>query len=907
MSVLKFSRLEARHVGWGQIAGGLLFAVGSLVFPPAHVPANIGLAVLYLGVASVTAWPVWRAVRSGRLPASTRPAWLWLTGAALVWFLADVAWKVRELGGGEAPVFSLEDVGYLAFYPLALQALASFPGWGSSRHEQWRIQLDALLAALTVGVVLFWIWPLTTSPDIPFAWIVQVVHVANPTGDLMLLTAVAVLRARHTSLPTVRLLRSLMLALAIKALADTLHAGVVIGNLAMLDGLSGALWLSFFGIISLCTEHADRSIEHSGGVPQTLNLRWLPYASVILTGGLLLQSAFAGKPEVTRIMALGTVALSVSVLLRQALVGAENRRLDRLATEGAAESRLAALVRHSHDIVVVVDAEGVVGYASPSVEGILSHDPRGMVGLSGFDMIHADDVDGMKHVLAQVLHHPDRSQAMVTRARHGDGSWREMEIIATNRLATPSIHGIVLNLRDVTERRELEGKLEWQAFHDPMTGLANRVLFTDRVKHALTRRQRSPHDIGVLFIDLDNFKVVNDTLGHHAGDTLLREAARRIASEVRGADTVARLGGDEFAVLLEDASREQCQQTAERLLAQLTKAFMVEGREVFTGGSVGLTMADVGVTYEELVRDADVAMYVAKAEGRGRVVAFHESMRVEMTERLLLEADLRKALEHEELSVHYQPQIDLQSGEILGAEALVRWTHPTRGVIPPSRFVPIAEQAGLMVALSRFVLRTATRDAAEWRLPGHVAPALHVAVNLSGRHVQDASLLQDVQEALTTAQLDPSLVTLEITESVMMHNTQSAMAVLQQLKALGIKVAIDDFGTGYSSLSYLQQFPIDVLKIDKRFIDTLGTGTGDDALTRAILSLGDALGLATVAEGIETPRQLAELQAMGCLLGQGYLLSHPLPARQFAEQLRTGNLQKNLEQMTFATDARRVA
>jgi EAL domain-containing protein (putative c-di-GMP-specific phosphodiesterase class I) len=221
--------------------------------------------------------------------------------------------------------------------------------------------------------------------------------------------------------------------------------------------------------------------------------------------------------------------------------------------------------------------------------------------------------------------------------------------------------------------------------------------------------------------------------------------------------------------------------------------------------------------------------------------------------------------------------------------------------------VPIAEQAGLMVALSRYVLRTATRDAAAWRVPGHDVPSLHVAVNLSGRHIQDPSLLQDVQEALIASQFDPSLFTIEITESVMMHNTQGAIAVLRELKALGIKIAVDDFGTGYSSLSYLQQFPIDVLKIDKRFIETLGSGTSDDALTRAILSLGDALGLATVAEGIETPRQLSELQAMGCLLGQGYLLSHPLPARVFADQVGSGNLQKNLEHLEFVADALRVA
>ena len=897
------SMTALRRLGWTQVAGGALFAAVLYFFGAQSTTASL----LFVCVALPTLWQIWYGWRQRQLHPEHSRAWGWFGLAMIAWFSGDAIVTALSFGNATAAELSIGELGYLGFYPFALRALAALPGLGDSRNERWRAKLDATLAALTVGTLFLWIWPLPNTEGISHAWLVRLVHVANPMGDIMLLTGLVVLSSRQTSSGSLRLVRTLMLALAVKTLADTLHARAVIANATALDGMIGALWLSFYGIMSLAVAEERAPKPHTATQRLPLNLSWMPYACVLLAGALLIYVLFSGDIEKARGVAVGAVALSLTVLGRQTLVSAENLRLDRLATTGAAESRLAALVRHSHDVVVVLNAEGTFTYVSPSVERILERDPVDLIGRSGFDVIHPDDVSTMRRMLHRLLESPSRSESVVTRALRGDGSWRELEVIASNRLDTNSIHGIVLNLRDVTERRELEGKLEWQAFHDPMTGLANRILFADRVGHALTRRQRSPYDIGVLFIDLDHFKIVNDTLGHPAGDALLREAARRIASEVRSTDTVARLGGDEFAVLLEDATEEQCRHTAERLLVQLLRAYDVSGREVFSGASIGLTMAEPGVSLDELVRDADVAMYVAKAEGRGRVVTFRASMREEVTDRLALESDLRRALEHGELTVHYQPQVDLRSGEVLGAEALVRWTHPTRGVVPPSRFVPIAEEAGLMVAMSRFVLRTATRDAAAWRLPGHTEPALHVAVNLSGRHVQDPSLVDDVHHALLESGLDTSLLTLEITESVMMHNTRGAIAVLSELKSSGIKIAIDDFGTGYSSLSYLQQFPIDVLKIDKQFIDSLGTGDGDDTLARAILSLGDALGLATVAEGIENMRQLHELLRMGCLLGQGYLLSHPLPARQFADQLRSGNLQRNLEHIAVGSADRRVA
>lgn len=890
-----------------QLAGGAIYAAAVLAQPNSPV-WDIATSLWYLLVAAPSVWMVARSARATAVPPTLRGAWRWLAAAVGLWFAGDVIWTILALLRGTNPTLSVADLAFLGFYPLAVQALASVPALEGGQADRWRVQLDAFIASLTAAALFVWMWPLPVGAAGNESWLLRFVHIAHPVGDLMLLAACWVMHARPISRQFVGVMRVLMAGLSLKLLADLLHARSIMSEMAVLNALTGFLWLAFYAVASLAASRRQQTADGEvPSLPGSTRLAWLPMACVLVTGAVLVQVVFTGDMPSARGMAVVTVVLSLSVLLRQMVVAMENRRLDQLAAQGAAESRLAALVRHAHDIVMVVDADATIRYVSPSVEQILGVSPRSLSGQNGLGLLHDDDVEPARRALHRVCTHQQQAESLDVRLQHGTGGWRHLDLVATNRLETDSIRGIVLNLRDVTERRELEGRLEWQAFHDAMTGLANRVLFADRVGHALARRQRSGSDLGVLFIDLDHFKVVNDTLGHAAGDALLREAARRITQEVRAADTVARLGGDEFAVLLEDAPQAHCEATAERLLAQLTRGFIIDGREVFTGASIGLAMADPGVALDDLIRDADVAMYVAKSEGRGCVVTFRDAMREQVTERLTLEADLRRALDHGELSVVYQPQLDLRTGEILGAEALVRWNHPTRGLIPPSRFVPIAEQAGLMVAMSRFVLRTATREAAEWRVAGSEEPTVHVAVNLSGRHVQDPSLLDDVHAALDAADLDASLLTIEITESVMMHNTNSAIAVLRALKALGCKIAVDDFGTGYSSLSYLQQFPVDVLKIDKRFIDTLGTPEGDDALTRAILSLGDSLGLATVAEGIETSRQLAELQRMGCLLGQGFLLSHPLPGRVFAELLRGGAVPPAFEQGGSTQNGRLVA
>ncbi|MHB1224566.1 MAG: sensor domain-containing protein, partial [Gemmatimonadaceae bacterium] len=434
------------------------------------------------------------------------------------------------------------------------------------------------------------------------------------------------------------------------------------------------------------------------------------------------------------------------------------------------------------------------------------------------------------------------------------------------------------NIRLVDEIRRSEERLAHQAFHDPLTDLANRALFLDRVGHALARRTRHPTPLAVLFIDLDDFKKVNDSLGHPAGDRLLVVAAERLSICVRGSDTVARLGGDEFAVLVEDAvSPSEVLAIADRVATALRAPFHIAGTEVFVSASIGVAPAAAGDTADELLRNADVAMYFAKTRSKSATAVFEPWMQTAARERLELEADMRRALERGEFVLHYQPIVRLDDGEIIGMEALVRWQHPVRGMVPPGEFIPLAEETGLIVPLGSWVLEQACRQVRSWQSGQHPgAVPLKVTVNLSSRQLQEPDVVATVRAALADSMLPAGTLVLEITESVLMQHTSLTLARLRELKALGLSLAIDDFGTGYSSLGYLQRFPIDILKIDKAFVDAVGSDT-DAALARAVIALGDTLGMQTVAEGIEVLAQVDGLRKLGCKLGQGFHFARPLP------------------------------
>jgi diguanylate cyclase (GGDEF)-like protein/PAS domain S-box-containing protein len=551
----------------------------------------------------------------------------------------------------------------------------------------------------------------------------------------------------------------------------------------------------------------------------------------------------------------------------------------------ASEERFRSLVQNSSDVISIIDADGSVRYHSESVRRVLGYDPAELVDVDPITLVHPDDRELVTRFVADAALRPGVTAAEIWRVRHRDGTWLHTETVANNLLDDPNVRGLVLNTRDVSDRKQLEAQLVHQAFHDGLTGLANRTLFAERVEHALTRA--GPGHLAVLFIDLDDFKHVNDSLGHAAGDQLLAAASRRLRGSLRPSDTAARLGGDEFAVLLErvtDATAAAV--VAGRILDTLHQPFGIGGRTIPIKASIGVAAGRPGLdSVEELLRNADVAMYAAKAGGKDRYELFRPEMHADMLQRLELEAELRDAAELGQLVLHYQPIVELASGRITRVEALVRWGHPAKGLLVPSAFVPLAEERGLIGPIGSWVLLEACQQARRWQERFPDAPPLSVHVNLSGRQLEDQRLVGEVMQALETSSLVPRLLTLEITETVLVSDVETLGRRLRELKGLGVHLAIDDFGIGYSSLSYLRSFPIDMLKIDKAFVDGLGRGQEGTALAHAIIRLGHTLRLHTVAEGIEEAEQAANLAELGCQDGQGYLFARPLDATAMTELL----------------------
>jgi diguanylate cyclase (GGDEF)-like protein len=434
----------------------------------------------------------------------------------------------------------------------------------------------------------------------------------------------------------------------------------------------------------------------------------------------------------------------------------------------------------------------------------------------------------------------------------------------------------------------LEEQLRHQAFHDVLTGLANRSLFRDRLDHALARASRGGRPTAVLYLDLDDFKSVNDRLGHAEGDRLLVAVGERLRASTRDGDTVARLGGDEFAMIVEETDPVEAAQAAGRIIEEISRPFDLGERQVAARASIGIAirMADGGDA-DELLRRADIAMYAAKARGGNCHVTYEPQLYDATVERMELKADLRLALERGELYVAYQPVVELETGAITGSEALMRWQHPERGNIPPADFIPLAEESAAILDLGRWILETACRQTRAWQEETG-RTGFTVSVNVSGRQMADPNLVDDVAHILSVSGLDPQSLILEITESVLVLNVEETVATFRALKGLGVLLAIDDFGTGYSSLSYLRQFPVDILKVDRSFVASLDGGTDSIALVRSIVSLSSTLRLDTVAEGIETSEQRQVLRGLGAQHGQGYLFARPMGPAELGDVLAHG-------------------
>jgi diguanylate cyclase (GGDEF)-like protein/PAS domain S-box-containing protein len=573
---------------------------------------------------------------------------------------------------------------------------------------------------------------------------------------------------------------------------------------------------------------------------------------------------------------LGVAGFLMSLLLGWALIAATRRQT----------AHFRSLVSSSTDLVAVFGARGCV-YASESVTRMLGRADAELLGDKFADFVHPDD---LAYVHAAWTH--GEPAEIVFRMTNRFGEWRHLEAHVTDLRSDRRIRGVVLNARDISERVRLEEQLTRQAFYDGLTELANRALFRDRLQQALARSSRSSSFLAVLLVDLDGFKQVNDSLGHDAGDELLQGVAQRFKAETRPSDTLARLGGDEFALLIEGAHESQAVTVAGRLLESLAEPIWIAGHELSVGASIGIALHAGGPGQgEELVRHADVAMYAAKEAGRGRFEVFHYDMARELGELLGLEQELRLGLQRGEFTLHYQPEVEIEGGDIVGMEALLRWNSPRRGLVPPDRFIPVAEATGLILSLGEFVLGEACAQTAQWLREGCLPERFVTWVNLSGKQLSAGGIGGVVRAALEEAALPARYLGLEITETSLVQEGASgdrARAELQRLHEEGVQIAIDDFGTGFSSLGQLRRFPVDMIKVDRSFIQGVEEEAKDAAITANLVTLAHALGVVAIAEGIESSGQLASLRGVGCDLAQGFLFARPLPAAHVRSLLAGG-------------------
>jgi diguanylate cyclase (GGDEF)-like protein/PAS domain S-box-containing protein len=838
------------------------------------------------------------SLTGGEAPADQR-SWLpWaLLGAGVgMWAFAQIAWSVYEVGLGIVPPSpSWVDGPFLLSPALVIVGLLFMVRTPAGRLSHLRGVLEGSLIA---GGLFLCSWVLVIGPVISDSTdpvLSQVVNLAYPVLDAVGLAAVLFVALRRRDDPPAGL-GLLGLGIACVAVSD-IAFWYLVATLPQFPGVTplDSGWVAGFGLIALAAL-APLGVHRrpAGWVGGRLVLVAPALPAAIGVGIVVAKWQAGGDLNPLGALIVLLASLLIIAVVLQLVATYENRRLandlerrvdERTAQLHATERYYRALVQHSSDTIMVVDADLQIRYASDSVRDALGHSADRLTGRR-LDVLGAEASGPLADALAQVRERPGRAASVQWSLKDEAGRVRQVESTITNMLSDPDVAGFVLNTRDVTDRAALEDQLRHQAFHDSLTGLPNRALLSDRAAHAFAHSMRTQSLVAAMVIDLDGFKWVNDTHGHQTADALLCAVAKRLDTELRPEDTVSRMGGDEFVALIDSvSSADEVRAVAQRLCEAIRAPFAIDGSEHAVTASVGVALgAAIETDFARLLADADQAMYAVKSRGKNAIELFDPTMHYQARERFQLQNEMRRSIEDQDFSVLYQPIFAADGERLVGFEALVRWNHPERGLMSPDRFIPLAEQSGLIVPLGQWVLEQALGQVSAWNRKRPPADALTIAVNVSTVQLTRPGFASQVQQALASVAIDPALVILEITESALIEDTETTIAALASLKQLGLRIAIDDFGTGYASLSYLERMPVDMLKVDRSFIASSDDNRRARELLKAIHDIGDTLSLETLAEGVETPSQLETVQSLGFQLAQGYLLAKPLPPEE-AESL----------------------
>jgi len=863
-------------------AGSALAVVGLglvlLVLHSLDTTSVLGQVTFVLGTggAALVAWHAARLMPT----AAARPWRLMGIGLALS-ALGDLYWSAAFLADGVGPDVSIADLGWLGSY-LAIGAVLVLllAHSGDAVREDIEGLID-MAVVVVVGVLV--LWQLSFGElfgDRSLSLISKVVWASYPLLDLVLLTLVArtLLCRRARAMPIMLVAGGALLWLA-PDLGYVLWAAEGGVAVAMDAGWMLGAYLLGAGAWAATALPQTRPMGEAAPKPPANGWRLaLALAPLPLPAVLEAWASIRGEKSSALVLVGATLALTVCAFLRARLLLKARDHAERHVE--ASRRYYRALAANSSDAVLLLDARGRIMDDGPQLAELLGHRGTSLKGVNALAAVNPADAPQAADLFQRARSMPEAvfTTELRVESAAGDETWLEVRLV--NQLDDPDVRGMIVNFHDITLRKRAEEELTHLAFHDVLTGLANRGLFRDRLEHALTLR--GERSLAVVYLDLDGFKHVNDSLGHEAGDELLTVVARRLSEAVRPSDTVARLGGDEFAILLEHSTEpvQAGAAVAKHVLRALHEPIEVAGVRMVVSASIGVAVADARSSASSLLRDADLAMYQSKSTGRARWTMFDPAIRRAARARLAVEQALVGALERKEMRVVYQPVVALGSGALVGFEALLRWEHPTLGPVPPDRFIPIAEETGAIEALGRWVLDQATMDLARWRLAHPEHSGMSIAVNVSARQLVSDHLVRDVAGALKAADLPPEALVVELTETALIRDPETTARRLRRLHRLGVRLAVDDFGTGFSSLAHLRQFPVDVLKIDRSFVRTITHDGQVPALLHGLLELGHTMGLEIVAEGIEEEVQVVALHRDRCHLGQGFLFSPPVEREQ---------------------------